>query len=396
MEKWIPSWRYVPIDYNHQLGLFENVTQKCVFRNNLNGTALRIRFNNRYNRNTMRITNVSAAVRNRVTGVRSPWQDVTLQGKACIELAPDSAPYSDPICLTVTAEDDLLVNLYFGESTPLFSVVTTATGQSWQSSHHAGNYHETDALGFTFKNQIAPTMAAEMYPLQFAAGICEVAVLTDGQAKLIALFGDSITHMSYFSDPLIQLLSSRFPGQCAVMNCGIAGNRIQKPYPAATLFPGEGHQFGLAGKDRFEEDVYDGAQPDIVFVMEGVNDCSHSLVFNEPQVPTARDIFDALQSVAACAHSHGSLVYAATITPFGAFGDSWRDAAEALRCEYNALIRTGEGLDGWVDLDAALRDPADPHRTQDGMHLGDGVHPNWMGGTKMAQTTADALFTPLP
>lgn len=395
MEKWIPSWRYVPIDYNHQLGLFENVTQKCVFSNNLAGSALRVRFNNRYNQNVMRIANVSAAVRNRVTGRRSAWIDVTLNGNAAIELPADSAPYSDPISLTVTAEDDLLVNFYFGESTPLYSVVTTATGYSWQSSHHAGNYHETDALGFTIKSQIAPTLAAEPYPLQFAAGICEVAVLNDGSAKLIALFGDSITHMSYFSDPLSSLLYSRFPGQCAVVNCGIAGNRIAKPWPHSPMFPGEGHQFGRAGKDRFEEDVYDGAQPDIVFIMEGVNDCSHSLVFNEPDVPTAQDIFDTLKNVAAQAKAHGSRVYAATISPFGAFGDSWRDGAEALRCGYNDLIRTGEGLDGWVDLDAALRDPDDPHRMQEGLHLGDGVHPNWAGGTKMARTAADTLFVTL-
>lgn len=31
MAKWIPAWRYVPIDYNQELGVLENVTQKCVF-----------------------------------------------------------------------------------------------------------------------------------------------------------------------------------------------------------------------------------------------------------------------------------------------------------------------------------------------------------------------------
>lgn len=31
MAKWIPAWRYVPIDYNQELGALENVTQKCVF-----------------------------------------------------------------------------------------------------------------------------------------------------------------------------------------------------------------------------------------------------------------------------------------------------------------------------------------------------------------------------
>lgn len=395
MEKWIPSWRSVPIDYNHQIGVLENITQKCVFTNNLKGVGLRLRFQNRYNRNPMRLQNVSVAVRNRITGVCSPWRDVTLDGLTVIDLPAGGTPYSDCVEMEITAEDDVLVNLYFGEPTPLFSVVTTATGLLWQSSHHRENYHETDALGFTVKQQIAPTLAAEPYPLQFAAGLCEVDVLTDGRAKLIALFGDSITHMGYFSDQLAELLYSRFPGECAVVNAGIAGNRIQKSYPAATLFPGEGHMYGIAGKDRFEQDVYDGADPDIVFIMEGVNDCTHSLVFAEPSVPDAQDIFEALDCVAGQAHGHGSRVYVSTVSPFAAFGESWRDAAEKLRWDYNELIRQGGVGDGWVDLDAALRDPRDPHRMQEGMHLGDGVHPNWAGGRKMAEEVCRKLFAAL-
>ena len=35
MAKWIPSWRYVPIDFNQELGVLENITQKSVFRNNI-------------------------------------------------------------------------------------------------------------------------------------------------------------------------------------------------------------------------------------------------------------------------------------------------------------------------------------------------------------------------
>lgn len=392
MEKWIPSWRYVPIDYNFDMGALENVTQKCLFSNNLNGSAVRLRLNNRYSANPMHITNVSLAARNRVTGKQSKWVDVTVEGNTQLEIPADTALYTDPAALTVTCEDDLLVNMYFGEKTTIRSICTTATAYGWQSSHHTGNYHETDALGFTIKSQLCPSIAAEPYPLQFVVGLCEVDVMADADSKLIALFGDSITHMSYFSDPLTELLYAKFPGKCAVVNAGIAGNRIQKPYPAVTMFPGEGHQFGRAGKDRFEEDVYDGACPDIVFIMEGVNDCSHSLVFREPEVPTSADIFAALKDVEQQAHAHGSAVYVTTITPFGAFGDDWRDAAEALRCGYNDLIRQGTVGDKWVDLDAVMRDPEDPHRTQNGMHLGDGVHPNWFGGKKMAKAVCEQLF----
>ena len=68
---------------------------------------------------------------------------------------------------------------------------------------------------------------------------------------------------------------------------------------------------------------------------------------------------------------------------------------EAIRCAYNDLIRRGKIGDGWIDLDAVLRDPDDPHRMQEGMHLGDGVHPTWAGGTKMAKAVAEQLFQTL-
>lgn len=395
MAIWIPAWHYVPIDYNHQLGLLENITQKCVFTNNTEGDALRLRFNNRYHAEPMHIRHVSLAVRNRTTGVCSQWQDITLHDSTEIVLPGDSAPYSDPVSLDITAQDDVMVNFYFEEKTPLYSVVTTATGYSWQSSHHVGNYHETDSLGFTRQQQLAPTIAAEQPPVQFAAGICEIDVLAREQTKVLALFGDSITHMSYFSDQLAQLIYRRFPRKWTVINCGIAGNRLQKPYPAATLFPGEGHQFGTAGMDRFEADVYDGITPELVFIMEGVNDCTHSLVFEEADVPSAEDLYGALADVVGQAHSHGSQVYVSTISPFGGFGEKWREPAEMLRCAYNERIRQSGIADYRVDLDAVLRDPEDSHRMQQGMHLGDGVHPNWAGGRKMADAVFDAMLPEL-
>ena len=43
-------------------------------------------------------------------------------------------------------------------------------------------------------------------------------------------------------------------------------------------------------------------------------------------------------------------------------------------------------------IDAVLRDPDDPHRMQAGLHMGDGVHPNWRGGSRMAQALMKMLF----
>lgn len=395
MSKWVPSWRYVPIDYNQQVGVFENITQKSIFTNNLNGERLRFRLNNLYSDEPMKIRHAAAALRNRVTGRLSRRMTITLNGMEELVIPANSAVYSNELAYPVSSEEDVILYLYFQEKCVIRSVCTTSTWHSWQSVQYTGDFTQTEALGFTIKPQLVPVLAMDPYPNQFAAGVCEVSVLTGDDVKLIGLFGDSITHMSYFSDPLTAMLYARFPGKCAVINGGISGNRIQKSHPSPEGFPGGGHQFGIAGRDRFQRDLYDGAKPDYVFIMEGVNDCSHSIVFGEPDVPGAEDIFEALQDVVRQGQSLGSTVYVTTVTPFGAFGDPWRERVEAIRCAYNDLIRRISAADGWIDLDNLLRDPDDPHRMQDGMNLGDGVHPNWAGGTKMARAVADRFFQTL-
>lgn len=392
MSKWIPAWHYVSLDYNQEVAVFEDITQRSLFTNNLRGDKIRIRFSNLYNDQPMVMEHVAVATCNRNTGRQSARVAVTCNGSERIEVAPNSLPYSDEIDLPVTPEDDLLVWQYFGQKTSVRSVCTTSTWKSWQSSQMTGNFYETDALGFTFKAQLAPVLAADPTPSQFAVGLSDISVLTGDEVQLIGMFGDSITQMSYFTDSLIEELYRRYPGKYAVVNAGIAGNRIRKTFPNAKDFPGGGHQFGIAGRDRFLQDLYDGMTPDIVFIMEGVNDCSHSLVFGEPDVPTAQEIFDTLAQVVEMARARGSKVIISTISPFGAFGDAWRDQAEALRCGYNDLIRSSTIADQVVDLDAVMRDPDDPHRMQANMHLGDGVHPNWTGGAKMARTVMDTCF----
>ena len=395
MGKWLPSWQYVPIDYNQQVGVFENITQKSLFTNNLSGEKIRVRLNNLYSDAPMHIRHGAIALRNRVTGRLSERMALKLNGAENLVIPAGAAIYSDEISYPLSWQEDFILWLYFEEKTVIRSVCTTSTWRSWQSVQFTGNFYETDALGFTVKPQLVPVLAMDPYPNQFAAGVCEISVYTQEDSRLIGLFGDSITHMSYFSDPLTAMLYERFPGKCAVINGGISGNRIQKTHPSPKGFPGEGHQFGIAGKDRFQADLYSCAPPDAVFILEGVNDCSHSIVFGEPEVPTAEDIFEALLDVVRQGQRLGSRVYVSTITPFGAFGDAWREQVEGIRCAYNDLIRRGKIGDGWIDLDAVLRDPDDPHRMQEGMHLGDGVHPNWAGGTKMAKAVAEQLFQTL-
>ena len=395
MSKWIPAWSYVPIDYGTDVAVLEDVSQRCLIRNNLAGEGLRVRFNNRGGLTPLCIEHAAVALVNRVTGRVSPRRALTMDGEARIVIAPDSRPWSDPVALPVTAEDDLLLWCYFGARSAARSVCVTYTARSWQATQLKGNFFETDRLGATFKSELSPILHADPYHNEFAAGVCAVSVLTADESRLIGVFGDSITQMSYFSDALLDRLYSACPGRVALINGGICGNRVHRCPPVLPERPGGGRQFGPAGRERFFADLCDAAVPDAVFLLEGVNDCSQSLFFGEATVPTAGEIVGALTDIGAQARALGSRIAYGTLMPFAGFGEPWRDGAEALRLGCNALLRSMAPAETVVDLDALLRDPDDPHRMRADCHLGDGVHPNWRGGERMAEAVFAACFSSL-
>ncbi|MCM1123719.1 MAG: GDSL-type esterase/lipase family protein, partial [Eubacterium sp.] len=220
-----------------------------------------------------------------------------------------------------------------------------------------------------------------------------VQVLTQEEVVTMACFGDSITHMSYYFDPLLESLYEKYPSKISLLNCGIGGNRVLYDACYVEEIPGHGRCFGNAGIRRFERDVYEDVEPDIVFLMEGVNDCTHGLAFHVPgEVPTGKQIYEGIKEMVEIGHARGSKVYLSTIMPFGCYEDSFREEAETIRQEANELIRRNQTIaDGFLDLDEIMRKEEDIHFMKDGMHLGDGVHPNEAGGGMIAKAIGQKI-----
>ena len=107
MSKWVPTWSYVAMDYGTVVATYEDVSQRCLLRNNLNGTALRLRFNNLYSEAPLTIRHAAVETVHRVTGQRGQRREVTLDGQAKIVIPADSRPWSDPLPCEITAEEDL-------------------------------------------------------------------------------------------------------------------------------------------------------------------------------------------------------------------------------------------------------------------------------------------------
>ena len=143
MGKWLPSWQYVPIDYNQQVGVFENITQKSLFTNNLSGEKIRVRLNNLYSDAPMHIRHGAIALRNRVTGRLSERMALKLNGAENLVIPAGAAVYSDEISYPLSWQEDFILWLYFEEKTVIRSVCTTSTWRSWQSVQFTGNFSET-------------------------------------------------------------------------------------------------------------------------------------------------------------------------------------------------------------------------------------------------------------
>jgi lysophospholipase L1-like esterase len=129
-------------------------------------------------------------------------------------------------------------------------------------------------------------------------------------------------------------------------------------------------------------------QPGLRFlvILEGVNDIGRT---GDPAV--ANQLIAAYGQLIDLAHARGVRVYGVPILPFG--GSFYEGPAHRLaRQTVNAWIRTSGRFDAVIDLDAAVRDPADLNRLQRGYDTGDHLHLNPAGYQAMADAVDLTLF----
>jgi lysophospholipase L1-like esterase len=214
--------------------------------------------------------------------------------------------------------------------------------------------------------------------------IAGVEVKADAAAHAIVAIGDSITDgygvapdtHARWTDGLATRLRAAGMTDVGVVNAGIGGGRMLRDGLGPNLVA------------RFDRDVL--ARPGVshAIVMIGVNDfgVQHR---NKEDTPAERarlldDLKQAYRQIVARAHAQGVCVLGATIGPYGGSGYYQPGAAnEADRIAYNDWIRTAGVVDGVVDFDAALRDPARPGHLLKALD-NDGLHPSPAGYDAMA------------
>ncbi|MDR2378050.1 MAG: GDSL-type esterase/lipase family protein [Bifidobacteriaceae bacterium] len=370
MSRFRAAWATRPwaMDQSTAGFLVRDHSQVIALRNNLAGERLRVQFCNLLGREPVSLTGVTASC----GGVAAP---VTLGGDETIVLPPGAEPMSDDIGLAAVPGEPIRLTTHVAGEQEIRGFAMLFLPE----------FATVEKRGFSASPFPALGDAEAVDKLVNFYGVSALEVDAADDARVVAMFGDSITHMSTVSGPLARRLYETFPGRVGFKSAGITGNRLLRG-PQGGLPMSE--WYGPAGVSRFDQDVFGGAKVDLVVILEGVNDLCHPAMAGKPdELPTPDALAAGLAGCAATAHRLGAQALACTLPPFGAY-PCWNPELERIRQDFNDWIRDNRAFDGFLDFDASLADQDAPHKIADQWHTGDGLHPNLAAGEHLARGAA--------
>ncbi|MFC5460648.1 SGNH/GDSL hydrolase family protein [Massilia niabensis] len=374
-ERWCATWGTAPAGPPPSASVqsFTGQTLRLIARASIGGGRVLIRVSNEMGSTPLRIGRATIALRTSGAAIASP-RPLSFGGVASITIPAGAPALSDPVDLVVPAQADLAVSLYLPGTVQATTIHDAAFQTSYVSA--AGDYTSTLAL------PVARSISS--WPF-----LTEIDV--DASVPAIVALGDSITDGARstsnanrrWPDYLARRLQSALgaAGRIGVVNRGISANLLLNDYPTALL----------AGRDtleRFDRDVLATAGVRYLIALIGINDICYSS--GTSPIPVA-ELVAGWRQVIARAHARDIAVIGATLPPFEGFV-YYTAAREAVRRAANNWIRASGEFDALFDVEAVLRDPANPVRIMPAYDSGDHLHPNDAGYQAMANAVPLAPF----
>ena len=374
-DHWVATWgsaQLVPEGQNElPAAQWQDASLRQIVRVSLGGGTLRVKLSNVFGTAPLVIDAGSvalAAAPGRADVIAASLRALRFGGAAAVTIPAGGEYLSDPVDLPVAAGADLAISLHFAEA------------PARQTGHPGARATSFRAAG----NQVLAASWPQAGTFTRWYQITGVEVLAGGSTHTVVAIGDSITDgygvqpdtYARWTDGLAVRLRGAGMTDVGVVNAGIGGGRMLRDGLGPNLV------------SRFERDVLSRPGVSHAIVMIGVNDfgVQHR---NKDDTPAARaalldDLKQAYRQIVARAHLQGVCVLGATITPYAGSGYyAPGPDNEADRLAYNQWIRSAGVVDGVVDFDAALRDPAKPDHLLKALD-NDGLHPSPAGYKAMA------------
>lgn len=389
---WVATWatsaEAADADPDEALLNLSNQTVRERVRVTLGGPQIRIRLTNEYGNSPLFVGKVSVGTARSKTGVvPGSLRIVTFDGKSDILIPPEAPALSDPIELEVTNGSELAISLYLPNRIPSVTWHSLALKDTVISP--SGDHTEDVTVEGGRRSDSTVFLSQVLVPKK-------------SNRRVIVAFGDSLVDgdkstpeadRAWPSDLFRRLQKTRNGSLFAVVNEGVAGNRLLRNGPVASL--------GISGLARFERDALKVPGVTDIVLLEGTNDIGFPgakkgdfLLASATDAPTVAEIIAGYQQLIAQTHARGIRIIGCTIMPTeGAiFTNYHNELKERTRQAVNQWIRTGKAFDGVIDFNATMRDPDHPSRLSSRLTSGDHLHPNDNGYQRMADAIDLSLF----
>ncbi len=371
-EKWVSIWgNAVSIAENRPERYAKNITIRYPIHIPFSGNSLRLTFDN--------YCGSEAITLNKITVFYGgEFYKVLYKGSESVTIEAGENIVTDPIDISLRAEELMQVSFYLKDFTLMRSVVYTCGPLS------EGLYANGDR---TEDRDIDIITSRKTHLFYF---LSNVSILTEKENRTIVCYGDSITAQDWPDFLSLRCYKEGYKNT-AIIRRATSGSRILRQYECITY-----ESYGLKGDNRFSHEVpTDGA--DTVIIQQGINDIIHPVgvevnVYRPmSDLPTVEELIEGLKIYINQAKSYGYKVYVGTLLPMG----GWRTDApfrQEMRHKYNEFIRTTDMIDGCIDFDKALRDENNIDFFKKEYDSGDHLHPSKLGYERMAMEIPEGIL----
>ena len=336
-----------------------NRSLREVIHVSIGGSELRLKISNEFSKEPVDIRSMYIADALEGWEIQTKTAKyVTFNGKRNVTVEPGKALYSDVIKYPLKPLQRLTVTINYGETTPV------------NATSHRGSRTTSYIIPGVSKPKARFAEGEKVDHWYNIAGL----EVKGSDIPCVAVLGNSITdgrgsttnRQNRWPDFMAEALG----GTVGVLNLGIGGNSVV--------------QGGLSepAVKRFNRDIMEQNGVNTLIIFQGVNDIGGSRHVEQ----TTHQLIAAYENFIKQARAKGMKVYLATITPFKGNG-YFSYFHEAARQTVNEWIRQCKQVDGIIDFDELVRDPADPMKIKE-IYSDNWLHLNPAGYEAMGKYAA--------